>query len=391
MNPRVNIKNKNIMKTLSLFSIVLLLSAMISAQGKTIKLSGQILGAEGKTIFINAFKNNKAIPLDSTVLSKKGKFKLEFKVTDPKEFYNLSLAPKNYALLILDSSNTESKITFVATSPTIAKNYVITGSKESKDVVDFSNIVNDFQNQLDRLKKDVDKNGTSIETSQKKQQELYLKFQTDRNNFVDTHMNSLALLTTTSYFNPQAELVWFKKIEKGIAKSAPNSKYHQAIKGQVQQIENALKPKAQQPSSDVNIGKQVTELNFKSPNGEVISLASLKGKYVLVDFWASWCRPCRNENPNVVKLYNKYKDAGFTVYSVALDTDKNRWVNAIKKDNLTWPNHVSDLKGWKTEATKIYQFRGIPYTMLVDKEGKIIATKLRGKQLEDQLKMIFGF
>ena len=378
------------MKTIILVSIAILISSMLNAQGKTIKLSGQILGAEGKKIYINAFKNNKAIPLDSTVLSKKGKFKLEFKVSDPKDFYNLSLAPKNYALLILDSSNTSDKITFVSLSPTIAKNYVITGSKESKDVVDFSNIVNNFQNQLDHLKKETDK-GLSPQESQKKQQELYLQFQKKRNIFVDSHMNSLALLTTTSYFNPQKELAWFKKIEKGISQSAPNSKYHQAIKGQVQQIENALKPKAQQASSDVNIGKQVTELNFKSPTGEIITLESLKGKYVLVDFWASWCRPCRNENPTVVKLYNKYKDAGFTVYSVSLDTDKNRWINAIQKDKLVWPNHVSDLKGWKTEATKIYQFRGIPYTMLVDKEGKIIATKLRGQQLEETLKSIFGF
>jgi thiol-disulfide isomerase/thioredoxin len=120
------------------------------------------------------------------------------------------------------------------------------------------------------------------------------------------------------------------------------------------------------------------------------SLANLKGKVVLIDFWASWCGPCRKENPNVVRLYEKYKDQGFTVMSVSLDTEKDKWIAAIKKDKLTWPNHVSDLGGWESRVGKLYYVNSIPFTVLVDKEGKIINTNLRGEELENELKKIFN-
>lgn len=381
------------MKYLILITFLSVNIYYLNAQTKNISLTGNIKEAANKKVYINSFKNNKMIPLDSAVISKKGKFKLNFSIPSNKEFYSLSLSQKNYALLILDSANTSNKLTFNSNSSLITKDYEVEGSQESKDILDFTTIVNKFQAELNQLKKDYN-HPDSVNVAQIKQQELYKGFTLKRNSFVDQHPNSLALLITSSYFNPQTEIEWYKKIEKSLAKSVPNSNYHQSVKVQIQQIEAAKKgqnnaPRAQQ--QDQNIGKQFTELNFTTPEGKIITMESLKGKYVLVDFWASWCKPCRMENPNVVNLYNKYKEKGFTVYSVSLDTDKNRWVNAIAQDKLTWPNHVSDLKGWRTEATKIYQFRGIPYTMLVDKDGKIIATKLRGQQLEQQLQSIFGF
>jgi thiol-disulfide isomerase/thioredoxin len=123
-------------------------------------------------------------------------------------------------------------------------------------------------------------------------------------------------------------------------------------------------------------------------NGKAIALSSLQGKVVLVDFWASWCMPCRQENPNVVRMYEKYKDKGFTVYSVSLDESKDAWVKAIKDDNLSWPNHVSDLKGWQSSAAALYGVSSIPATFLLDKEGNIIAQNLRGAELEQKLQEI---
>jgi thiol-disulfide isomerase/thioredoxin len=111
----------------------------------------------------------------------------------------------------------------------------------------------------------------------------------------------------------------------------------------------------------------------------------------LVDFWASWCGPCRRENPNVVKAYNKYHDAGFEVLSVSLDNDKARWVKAIEEDGLIWDTHVSDLLKWQTPYKNLYEFSGIPHAVLVNKEGVIIDSKIRGAQLEEYLEEIFGY
>lgn len=134
-----------------------------------------------------------------------------------------------------------------------------------------------------------------------------------------------------------------------------------------------------------------TAPDFKqaTPEGKDFGLSDLRGKVVLIDFWASWCGPCRRENPNVVKLYNQYKDEGFTVLGVSLDTDRNRWLGAIEADGLTWP-HISDLKGWQNSAAQLYGVRSIPHTVLVDREGKIIARNLRGATLEEKLAELFG-
>ncbi len=135
-------------------------------------------------------------------------------------------------------------------------------------------------------------------------------------------------------------------------------------------------------------GAPAPDFAQKDPEGNERSLSDLKGKIVLIDFWASWCGPCRRENPNVVKLYNKYKDQGFEILGVSLDRDKTRWMKAIKKDKLEWL-HISDLKGWKNSAAKLYGVSSIPHTVLVDREGKIIARNLRGATLEQKLAEVF--
>lgn len=143
----------------------------------------------------------------------------------------------------------------------------------------------------------------------------------------------------------------------------------------------------------LNVGNIAPEISMKNPNDSVILLSSLRGKMVLIDFWASWCGPCRQENPAVVRAYKKYKNEtfvngqGYTVYSVSLDRDKPSWNAAIKKDSLTWPYHVSDLKFWNNAAAQAYQVNSIPSNFLIDGNGVIIAKNLRGEQLEKALEL----
>ena len=169
-----------------------------------------------------------------------------------------------------------------------------------------------------------------------------------------------------------------------LVKRFPN---HKGIAGALDYVKKQTTNKIQTPqqsNTTLAIGDMAPEITMNDVNDNSFSLNQMRGKYVLVDFWASWCAPCRDENPNVVAAYSQFKNKNFTVLGVSLDKNKEAWLNAIKEDELNW-QHISDLKYWNSAAVGLYGFDGIPYNVLINPNGKIIAIGLRGNDLINKL------
>ncbi|QJW87894.1 redoxin domain-containing protein [Spirosoma taeanense] len=186
---------------------------------------------------------------------------------------------------------------------------------------------------------------------------------------------SLVSLFALNFINIESDFPIYEALAQRFEKENPNSPHAKSLIGRVARIRGVM------------VGSQAPEIVLNDTTGKAVPLSSLRGKYVLLDFWASWCGPCRMENPNVVRMYNKYKDKGFAIYSVSLDQSKDNWTKAIRNDNLIW-THVSDLKYWQSAAAQQYGVQAIPATFLLDKDGKIIAKNLRGDALEQKLEEV---
>lgn len=194
---------------------------------------------------------------------------------------------------------------------------------------------------------------------------------------IKTNKDDIAVLMFLDMFPKEQNAALHQEVIAALHKSYPE---HLIVKERWNMMNS--------PAAKTAIGAIAPELAFKDPDGNIRKLSDLRGKVVLVDFWASWCGPCRRESPNVRNVYAKYHDKGFEVFSVSLDKDYNNWVKAIKDDQLVWPNHVSDLKYWSSEAAAIYGVRSIPSMFLLDREGRIVAKDLRGEALERAVKQM---
>ncbi len=187
---------------------------------------------------------------------------------------------------------------------------------------------------------------------------------------------------------PEQDMKYFKLVDSSLMADNPTSPHVKNFHSNILKMGNQ-KQEETQSQGDIKIGSIAPDISLPSPNGEVYTLSSLRGKYVFLDFWAAWCSPCRRENPTVVTNYNKYNSMGFEVFQVSLDKTKKAWQDAIVADNLAWKYHVSDLKYWSSEPAKLYNVRSIPSSFLIDPKGVIIAKDLRGPALSAKLKEIF--
>ena len=191
----------------------------------------------------------------------------------------------------------------------------------------------------------------------------------------------------------QENFEFLEKVAEGISEKYPGHRITESFVADTEKMRAQVEKQKQleEIKNSVSAGAPVPEISLPDPSGNVRNLSDLRGKIVLVDFWAAWCKPCRIENPNVVRMYERFNDKGFEVFSVSLDglpqqqNPKQLWTEAIEQDGLIWENHVSDLKGWESEAVASFGFQGIPYTVLVDRDGTIIETNLRGPALEQKL------
>jgi thiol-disulfide isomerase/thioredoxin len=226
--------------------------------------------------------------------------------------------------------------------------------------------------QLSRSGKITEDNVKEIENS------YYMEMENQKaliSNILSDTSNPLGAYFVFKYFVPEAGKEEYDQVLKSL-KTIQKSEYYKQIN------EDYIREAA------TLIGGVAPDINLPSPQGDSIKLSSLRGKVVLIDFWASWCGPCRKENPFNRVMYEKFKNKGFEIYAVSLDKDKNSWVSAIEKDMLPWV-HVSDLQYWSAAPAKVYKVKGIPATVLLDKEGKILAKNLRGEELEQFLDNYF--
>ncbi len=380
------------MKGLSIITLGLAgiaLSACHSGEQGTI--SGTLKGGEGKTVYLESFANNRSVFTDSTVIGSDGSFSLHPNQPLSKDFYRLFISEDDFVTLIADS--TECPV-ITGELGKLDETLRIQGSMDSEVLRDLEIKLKPFIDEEMAARKKAMSPGVSDEERSQASLEL-TQARKSRTDFIkkwlDTNSSTPSALLAVQHLDPIADQQLVNKVFADLESYVGHTTIYRGLKQQMQMMQQRQLAEEKSPAmSKISVGQPAPEIALADPKGKIRKLSSLKGKTVLIDFWASWCGPCRRENPNVVAAYQKYNKDGFEVFSVSLDKTKESWVEAIGKDGLIWPNHVSDLQWWQSEAAKEYGVQSIPFTVLVDKDGKILGHNLRGPQLTERLASIYG-
>jgi thiol-disulfide isomerase/thioredoxin len=362
------------------------------------RVSGNLSGEKGAMVFLKEMTVRNLIPVDSAMPDENGAFSLRG-YTDMVRFYTFYISKDDFITLLIRPGD---RITLTGETQSLSDTYQVEGSDDSRNIRELnielkktllrikalSRILNDSINSPDfeNIKSGLDKTYAEIVNSQR---EFTFRFIRENINSPASLMALYQQIGSHHYLlDPVKDFPYYKMVDSSLTILYPGSEAVQELHRQVVELT------AQKRATEMNLrrfekGATVPEIALPSPDGDTIALSSLKGKYVLLDFWASWCSPCRYENPNLVSVYQKYNSKGFEIYQVSLDRSHAAWTKAINDDHLTWIN-VSDVKYWNSVVVPVYNIQGIPANFLLDPEGRIIDQNLRGKMLNEKLKEIFN-
>jgi peroxiredoxin len=356
---------------------------------------GRISGSKAKMVYLEEVPLGSMNPqvVDSAKLDKDGSFTLHSQAAEAT-LLNLRLDQFSFPILSLvnDTSEVDVTVRMNDQQPDFASDYDVKGSPASQRMKDYIVKVTGYLQDIyrdavtfDSLRKQPGTDSLqAVATGRKKQTGSKLReyaFATVQ----EANNPALSVFALTYYLSAagnqayELEPVSDEELDKAIADLVKRYPAHKALAALKKSMDDA---NAQKPASLV--GRPAPEFTLPDVNGKQVSLNSFRGKYVLVDFWASWCGPCRRENPNVVKAFQQFKDKNFTILGVSLDETKEAWMKAIVQDQLKW-TQVSDLKHWESSVVSLYGIQGIPYNVLLDPEGKVIAENLTGSSLERKL------
>ncbi|MDN3670599.1 TlpA disulfide reductase family protein [Echinicola jeungdonensis] len=369
----------NKMKNLTLAALVMVIAAcsneVKSGFDGNVMISGKLENTPKGHLVLSKYLEDRVEPIDTIEVKNNGAFEYTLELDGPT-FYELDLYGEKQVKLALYDEDLEVKYDFDQEG-----SLELEGSFDTKQVLKVDELAENYQKDINDLNAEYyqalsKKDESTVKSIQQKAMELETKQSERVKETINSMEGSFASLAAIGMLNPRNDFSFVDSVVQALDEKYPETKMIVNLKQQLDEM-RAL-----------SMGQPAPEISLPNPEGDTVNLSDFRGKYVLIDFWAAWCKPCRAENPNVVRLYEEYNDQGFEVFGVSLDRTKEAWEKAIEEDNLTW-TQVSDLKYFNSEAASTYKINAIPATYLIDPEGKIIAKDLRGPSLENKLKEIF--